>query len=131
MSKPLTQTTIIKMASVYEYWKANPHLKLDELRECKGGNRKDLNQYMKENGLTRPDGRVIGKGSPRQQAIKASYEAAIKANETPGWAQRYARDTFSIKADKSDFRYYAMKNDLPYLKEVASQMQESPSKLKL
>lgn len=131
MSKPLSQTTIIKMASVYEYWKANPHLKLDELRECKGGNRKDLNQYMKENNLARPDGRVIGKGSPRQQSIKASYEAALKAEETPGWAQRYARETFGIKADKSDFRYYAMKNDLPYLKEVASGMQESPNKLKL
>ena len=127
----MTPNTAAKMKVVYEHWKANPHLLLDELRECKGGNRKDLNQYMKENGLSRPDGRVIGKGSPRQQSIKASYEAAIKADETPGWAQRYARETYGIKADKSDFRYYAMKNDLPYLREVASQMQQSPSKISL
>jgi hypothetical protein len=125
------QTKEEKLKSAYEYWQKNPHILVDDLVRNFKTNRRDLSDYLKSNKLGRPDGRVIGKGSPRQQAIKASYEAAIKANETPGWAERYARDNFDQKTDKGDFRYYAMKNDLPYLREVERQRQESPHKVSI
>lgn len=120
-----------KLKSAYEYWQKNPHILVDDLVRNFKTNRRDLSDFLKANNLGRPDGRVIGKGSPRQQAIKASYEAAIKANETPGWAERYARDNFNQKADKGDFRYYAMKNDLPPLREVEAIRQASPHKISL
>ena len=125
------QTKEEKLKSAYEHWRKNPHILVDDLVRNFKTNRRDLSDYLKANKLGRPDGRVIGKGSPRQQAIKASYEAAIKANETPGWAERYARDNFDQKTDKGDFRYYAMKNYLPYLREVERQRQESPHKVSI
>jgi hypothetical protein len=125
------QTKEERLKSAYEHWQKNPHILVDDLVRNFKTNRRDLSDYLKTNKLGRPDGRVIGKGSPRQQAIKASYEAAINANETPGWAERYARDNFDQKADKGDFRYYAMKNDLPYLREVERQRQESPHKVSI
>jgi len=128
MSNPTKEQ---KLKSAYEYWQKNPHILVDDLVRTFKTNRRDLSDFLKANSLGRPDGRVIGKGSPRQQAIKASYEAAVKANETPGWAERYARDNFDQKADKGDFRYYAMKNDLPPLREVESQRQASPHKVSL
>lgn len=126
-----TPTKEQKLKSAYEYWQKNPHILVEDLVRNFKTNRRDLSDFLKANGLGRPDGRVIGKGSPRQQAIKASYEAAVKANETPGWAERYARDNFNQKADKGDFRYYAMKNDLPPLREVDALRQASPHKVTL
>jgi hypothetical protein len=127
MSTPKEQ----KLKSAYEFWQKNPHMLVDDLvRQCKT-NRRDLSDYLKAHSLPRPDGRVIGKGSPRQQAIKASYEAAMKANETPGWAERYAKEQFGQKTDKGDYRYYAMKNGLPDLREVEKQRQDSPHKVSL
>ena len=120
-----------RLKSAYDFWKKNPHTLVDDLVKQFKTNRRDLSDYLKANNLGRPDGRIIGKGSPRQQAIKASYEAAIKANETPGWAERYALEQFGQKADKGDFRYYAMKNDLPYLREADKFRQESPHKVNL
>lgn len=124
-------TSTERCKHAYNFWTENQHILVDDLVRKFKTNRRSLSEYMKAQGLARPDGRVIGKGSPRQQAIKASYEAAIKANETPGWAERYARDNFNQKADKGDFRYYAMKNDLPYLREVTAQRQDSPHKIAL
>jgi hypothetical protein len=126
--KPETEQ---RMKSAYDFWKQNPHTLVEDLVRQFKTNRRDFGDYLKANGLARPDGRVIGKGSPRQQAIKASYEVASEANETAGWAERYARDTFNQKADKGDFRYYAMKNGLPDLREVERQRQDSPHKVSL
>jgi len=128
MSIPTKQE---RLKSAYEYWGKNPHILVEDLVRQFKTNRRDLQDFLKANSLGRPDGRVIGKGSPRQQAIKASYEAAVKADETPGWAERYARDNFNQKADKGDFRYYAMKNDLPYLREATKLKQDSPHKVSL
>jgi hypothetical protein len=126
----MTPKTQDKMKAVYEHWKANPHLLLVELTACKGGNRKDLNVYMKENNLPRPDGRVLGGGSPRQVAIKDAYEEAAKKGQTVGWAVLLARKT-AKSISPGDFRYYSMKNGLPDLPEKQSEYQDSPHKLKL
>lgn len=126
----MTPATRAKMKAVYEHWKANPHLILDELTACKGGNRRDLNQYMKEENLPRPDGRVLGKASSRQQAIKDAYEEAAKKNQTVGWAVLLARKS-AKSVSPGDFRYYSMKNNLPDLPEKPSEYQVSPHKVKL
>ena len=76
MSNPTKEQ---KLKSAYEYWQKNPHILVDDLVRTFKTNRRDLSDFLKANSLGRPDGRVIGKGSPRQQAIKASYEAALKA----------------------------------------------------
>lgn len=131
MSHHLSVQKEERCRAAYEDWKKNPHYLLFDLVSKYKTNRRDFSEFLKRHKLPRPDGRVIGKGSPRQQAIKAAYEAAHKVNETPGWAERYALEKFGQKADKGDFRYYAMKNDLPALREVESAYQTSPSKLKL
>lgn len=128
MSKPTREQ---KLKSAYDFWKENPFTLVDELVIKFKTNKKDLGTYLKDNNLSRPDGRIIGKDSPRQQAIKASYEAALKAGETPGWAERYARDKFGAKTNKGDYRYYGMKNELPPLREVGAMRQESPHKINL
>lgn len=131
-SNPFPPETEAKLAKAYAYWKNNPNMILDDLFRASGGNRRDLNIYMKLKGLGRPDGRVIGKESPRQVMLKKAYEAAKVKDETTGWAERYA-EAKGFKIGKGDFRYYAMKNDLPYLREGAATIirQESPSKLKI
>lgn len=128
MSKPTKEE---KLKSAYDFWTKNPFTQVGELVVKFKTNKKDLATYLKDNKLGRPDGRIIGKDSPRQQAIKASYEAALKANETPGWAERYARDKFGAKTNKGDYRYYGMKNELPPLREVESMRQDSPHKIQL
>jgi hypothetical protein len=128
MSKPTKEQ---KLKSAYDFWKENPHTQVGDLVIKFKTNKKDLGTYLKDNSLPRPDGRIIGKESPRQQAIKASYEAAHKAGETPGWAERYARDKFGMRIQKGDIRYYAMKNSLPDLREVESFLQQSPHKKQL
>lgn len=128
MSKP---TKAEKLKSAYDFWRQNPHTLVDELVVKFKTNRRDFSDYLTSNALPRPDGRIIGKGSPRQQAIKASYEAAAKANETPGWAERYAKAEFGMRIQKGDIRYYAMKNNLPDLREVESTVQQSPHKKQL
>lgn len=128
MSKP---TTTERCKQAYDFWSKNPHSKVDDLVLQFKTNRRSLLEWMKSNNLARPDGKVIGKASPRQQAIKESYEAAIKANETPGWAERYAKKHFDQNTDKGDYRYYAMKNDLPPLREHTPTMQTSPHKINL
>jgi hypothetical protein len=120
-----------KLKSAYDFWVQNPHTSVDELVIQFKTNRRDWSDYLTANALPRPDGRIIGKGSPRQQAIKDAYEAAVKANETPGWAQRYAKEKFGQKSDKGDYRYYAMKNGLPDLREFESTIQQSPHKKQL
>lgn len=117
------------VVKAYEFWKQNPHLLMDELCRSQGTNKRDLNLYLKATGKPRADGRVIGKDSPRQQALRAAYEAARRLDETPGWAERYALEKFGQKTNKGDYRYYAMKNDLPPLREVRSNYQQSPHKL--
>ena len=116
--------------AAYEHWKKNPHMLKDELVVQFKTSHRSLQEYMKANGLGRPDGRVIGKGSPRQLMIKEAYEAAHAKGESVGWAERYAKER-GINAEKGDFRYYAMKNDLPYLAEPGKTLQQSPHKQNL
>jgi len=128
--RKMTPNAKATMASVYEHWKANPHLIIDELTALKGGNRRDLNDYMRELNLPRPDGRVLGKSSLRQVAIREAYEEAAKKKQTVGWAVLLARKQAS-SISPGDFRYYAMKNSLPDLPEKPSEYQASPHKTKL
>jgi len=128
MSKPTKEE---RLKSAYEFWKQNPHTIVDELVVKFKTNRRDWSDYVTANALPRPDGRIIGKGSPRQRAIKASYEAALKASQTPGWAERYAKSEFGMRIQKGDIRYYAMKNNLPDLREVEPVLQQSPHKKQL
>ena len=127
-SRKAPSLTLAACVAAYEHWKQNPHILKDELvAKFKASNR-TLQDYMKANNLGRPDGRVIGKGSPRQMMIKEAYEAARAKDETVGWAERYA-EAKGFKVGKGDFRYYSMKNDLPDLKEVvAGKLQASPHK---
>ncbi len=120
---------LARMEKTYEFWKQNPHLLMDELCRSQGTNKRDLNLYLKATGKPRADGRVIGKDSPRQQALRAAYEAARRLDETPGWAERYALEKFGQKTNKGDYRYYAMKNDLPPLREPPSVYRQPPHKL--
>jgi hypothetical protein len=124
----MSEAKVADVKKTYEFWKQNPHLHLEELCRSQGLDKRDMNVYLKATGLPRADGRVIGKDSPRQKALRATYEVAIKLNETPGWAERYAFEKFGQKTNKGDYRYYTMKNDLPPLREVAATMQVSPSK---
>lgn len=125
----MSQEKVAIVEKAYEFWKKNPHLHLEELCRSQGMDKRDMNVYLKATGKPRADGRVIGKDSPRQKALRAAYEAAIKLNETPGWAERYALEKFGQKTNKGDYRYYTMKNDLPPLREVQSNYQQSPHKL--
>ena len=125
----MSQEKVARMQKVYAFWKQNPYLLMDELCRSQGTNKRDLNIYLKATGLPRADGKVIGKDSPRQKALRAAYEAAVKADETPGWAERYALEKFGQKTNKGDYRYYAMKNDLPPLREAPSVYRQSPHKL--
>jgi hypothetical protein len=120
-----------KLKSAYEYWKKNPHTLVEDLVRLHKTNRRDFSVYLKAHSLPRADGRTIGSGSPRQQAIKDAYEAAAKANETPLWAKRYAKEKFGCDIGTGDFRYYAMKNGLPDLQEGTSPKTESPHKISL
>ena len=128
MSNPTKEE---KLKSAYEYWKKNPHTLVEDLVHLHKTNRRDFSVYLKAHKLPRADGRIIGKGSPRQQAIKDAYEAAAKANETPLWAERYATEHFGQNTDKSDYRYYAMKNGLPDLREATKPKVDSPHKVSL
>lgn len=128
--RKMTPKTKATMAAVYAHWKANPHLILDELTACKGGNRRDLNEYMREMNLPRPDGRVLGQPSSRQVAIREAYEEAAKKKQTVGWAVLLARKS-AKSVSPGDFRYYSMKNNLPDLPEKPSDYQTSPHKVQL
>lgn len=120
------------VGEAYAFWEKNPHMLVEDLCRKFRTNRKDLGAWLLNNGKSRPDGRVIGKGSPRQLMIKEAYEAARKKNETVGWAERYA-EAKGFKVGKGDFRYYSMKNDLPDLleKPTNNKLLESPHKIKL
>jgi hypothetical protein len=122
----------LKLLNAYAFWEKNPHILVDDLCKKFKTNRKDLGAWLLNNGKPRPDGRIIGKGSPRQLAIKEAYEVAAKKGETVGWAERYA-EAKGFHVGKGDIRYYAMKNNLPDLKEAPPSMvrQESPNKIKL
>lgn len=128
MSKPTKEE---KLKSAYEYWQKNPHTLVEDLVLLHKTNRRDLSDYLKAHSLPRPDGRIIGNGSPRQQAIKDSYEASAKANETTLWAKKYAKDNFGHNIGTGDFRYYAMKNNLPDLREPESSRIATPHKINL
>jgi hypothetical protein len=121
-----------KLAKAYAFWESNPGILVDDLCKQFKTNRKDLSAWLLNNGKGRPDGRIIGKGSPRQMMIKEAYEAARAKGETVGWAERYA-EAKGFHVGKGDIRYYSMKNDLPDLKEGKPSIvrQESPNKIKL
>jgi len=121
-----------RLQEAYAFWEKNPHILVDDLCKKHRTNRKDLGAWLLNNSKPRPDGRIIGKGSPRQMAIKEAYEAARAKGETVGWAERYAEKK-GFHVGKGDIRYYAMKNDLPDLKEGQASIvrQESPNKVKL
>jgi hypothetical protein len=120
------------LQAAYAFWEKNTHILVDDLCRQFKTNRKDLSAWLLNNSKARPDGRIIGKGSPRQLAIKEAYEAARAKNETVGWAERYA-EAKGFTVGKGDIRYYAMKADLPDLLEssVPGARQESPKKIKL
>ena len=128
--RKMTPKSKATMAALYEHWKANPHLIIPELTAVKGGNRRDLNDYMREMNLPRPDGRVLGKASSRQVAIREAYEEASKKKQTVGWAVLLARKS-AKSVSPGDFRYYSMKNSLPDLPEKPSDYLASPHKVKL
>lgn len=108
------------LASAWSHWEKNPHLQKQELFIQFGIHRKEFNQWMKDNNKSRPDGRLDGKDSPRQQAIREAYAKAIEAKQNMAWAVAYARKTCdSIRPP--ELRYYAMKNDLAPLEEPAPQ----------
>jgi hypothetical protein len=119
-----------RVKSAYTFWEQNPYMLVDDLCRKFKTTRKDLSDWLLNNGKPRPDGRVIGKGSTRQVAIKEAYEAAAKKGQTVGWAVQLARKS-AKSISPGDFRYYSMKNNLPDLKEAASMMQASPSKKNL
>ena len=99
-------------ADAYEHWLTNPHMSKTDVCikfEIQLG---DLTGWMKDNAKVRPDGRKIGKGSPRQDAIRKSYEKAIAEGKDLTWAVTYAR-TLTTSISKGELRYYAMKNDRP------------------
>lgn len=119
-----------RLQNAYAFWEKNHHMLVDDLCKQFKTNRKDLSAWLLNNGKGRPDGRIIGKGSPRQVAIKEAYEAAAKKGQTVGWAVLFARKS-AKSISPGDFRYYAMKNNLPDLKEAPPLKQESPSKKQL
>lgn len=119
-----------RLKAAYTFWEANPHVLVDELCKKHKTNRRDLGSWLLNNGKSRPDGRIIGKGSPRQVAIKEAYDAAAKKGQSVGWAVQFARKT-AKSISPGDFRYYSMKNNLPDLKEASSLRQELPIKKRL
>jgi hypothetical protein len=119
-----------KLLNAYTFWEKNPHMLVDDLCKQFKTNRKDLGSWLLNNSKGRPDGRIIGKGSPRQVAIKEAYEAAAKKGQSVGWAVTFAKKT-ATSISPGDFRYYAMKNNLPDLKEAPATMQASPNKKQL
>lgn len=119
-----------RVKSAYTFWEQNPYMLVDDLCRKFKTTRKDLSDWLLNNGKTRPDGRVIGKGSPRQVAIKDAYEAASKKGHTVGWAVQLARKS-AKSISPGDFRYYSMKNNLPDLKEAPALKQASPTNKKL
>jgi hypothetical protein len=118
--------------AAYEYWKKNPHVLMDDLMAKFKTSRRTFQDYIHVNNLPRADGRVLGKGSPRQQMIKEAYDLAYSKGETVGWAERYA-EAKGFHVGKGDIRYYSMKNGLPDLKEAPSTntLQASPHKQNL
>ena len=99
-------------AAAYEHWLTNPYMSKTDVCikfEIQLG---DLTGWMKDNAKVRPDGRKIGKGSPRQDAIKEAYEKAIVEGKDLTWAVTYARK-LTTSISKGELRYYAMKNDRP------------------
>jgi len=119
------------LQAAYAFWEKNTHILVDDLCKQFKTNRKDLSAWLLNNSKARPDGRIIGKGSPRQLAIKDAYEAARAKNETSLWAARYAAAQ-GFTVGKGDIRYYSMKADLPDLQEGNGlRLQEPPNKKRL
>ena len=107
---------IKESARAYEYWLANPTFSKTEVCNSFKVQLDDLAYWMKVNGKPRPDGKVVGKGSPRQVALRHAYESAIEQKQDLEWALALAKKSFS-SISRGDICYYWIKNELTPLPE--------------
>jgi len=107
------RVALVKKA--YEHWVKNPHLLKGDLELQFGICKQQLNFWMMKNKKKRPDGKVVGNGSPRQTALKDTYTKALKEGHTLSWALKYVNTLSASQITKGDLRYYGLKHNLPEL----------------
>ena len=120
--KILRRSNQAEAATAYAHWLTSPYMSKTDVCIKFKIQLGDLTGWMKDNSKVRPDGRKIGKGSPRQDSIKQAYEEAVAKGKDIGWAVAYAR-TLTTSISKGELRYYGMKNDRPELPEAAGYRQ--------
>lgn len=103
-------------AKAFAFWEQNSFLSKQELCEKFSLQPSDITFYMRENSKGRPDGRVVGKDSPRQVLLKEVIDKAIKGDLSLEWAYTQIKNA-GHSLGKGDIRYYTMKHDLPSLRE--------------
>lgn len=132
--KIMSPERVALVKKAYEHWAKNPHLMKGELELKFGICKQQLNFWMMKNKKKRPDGKVVGSGSPRQTALKEAYTKALKEGQTLSWALRYVNTLSSSQITKGDLRYYQQKHNLaelpdetnPNARNVAEQYRQIP-----
>lgn len=100
----------------FAYWEKNTYLSKTEVCDKFVIQLDDLGYWMKINKKARPDGRVIGKESPRQILLREKVTQALAEGKTLEWVwENIRKEGHSL--GKGDIRYYTMKNNLPDLVE--------------
>lgn len=125
--KTLRRSNQVEAATAYAHWLTSPYMSKTDVCIKFKIQLGDLTGWMKDNSKVRPDGRKIGKGSPRQDAIRESYEKAVAEGKDLTWAVTYAR-TLTTSISKGELRYYAMKNDRPEIPDAPGYRQTASTK---
>lgn len=102
----------------YDFWKKNNGIPLNDIASKFKCSPDRIKYFMRRMKLERPDGKVFGGKTPRQEAIKAAYEKAVRENLNAGQAAKWVETETSHDVNRADIQYYAMKNNLPYLPEA-------------
>ena len=101
----------------FAYWEQNTYLSKTEVCDKFVIQLDDLGYWMKTNGKKRPDGRVLGKESPRQVLLRDTITQAHKEGKTLEWVYDTIKGA-GHSIGKGDIRYFTMKHNLPDLIEV-------------
>jgi len=132
--KIMSPERVALVKKAYEHWVKNPYLLKGDLELKFGICKQQLNFWMMKNKKKRPDGKVVGAGSPRQTAMKDTYDKALKEGHTISWAVKYVNTISESQITKGDLRYYQQKHNLaelpeevnPNARNVAEQYRQIP-----
>lgn len=107
---------LVDAEKAFAFWEANSFHSKTEICQKFTIQLDDLGYWMKQNGKKRPDGRILGKESPRQIALKELITVALQEGKSLEWVYVEMKKA-NHGIGKGDIRYFTMKNNLPSLRE--------------